>query len=374
MMRTFRQISRFSGSVPKRYFSSLGSSSSSDIAQTFHKLKASHSYAEQLIKKNSELSHMRSFKNLKAICTNSVPTNESLAYLHFLIERTSLYCAYDANCFYNLDGIGDFNKDSIEDIIELMNKIRLFYNDKTNGVTEKDHEHVKEMILDTSHLCKSVYQEFQNALTYKQTVLNLLNKEKEKHQFEHELLSRKLSKYTSEILSDISIHKLVSLCEAKTVEKYFPLHRFDLLHNADDAKLLQTVKTAIDELKCQHLLASYKKSSTNAELLKLVSDHIGKSVLSSSLKDPVHRALCEHSDIHNNEWNDYVLIVLARKGIYPKGFNFSVALRLKLEDACIKFLEDENQLADESYRNKVLVKCADYSMSELAKLIKKKYN
>lgn len=383
LMRPFKQIG---STIARTSFSKSGSmrflSTVSGNSKNFQKLKGNHARAEQLVKKHGDLKHLQSFNNLRLLSAVSLPSDDALTHLEFLEERTKLFNPHDVNCFNNLDGVGDFNKDSIKEIVNMMIELNAFCSDNNVSLNvAKDDVGIKEIVLDNSQICTKVFQEYLKSSSCAETVLKLINEEKQKHLLARDALDMKLSKRTEELLHDLSINKLVSSCDSKSMEIYFPLNNFELLHNRKKAKFLTKVKNAVDQLKSEFLLGSYRKSNNTNGLLNAVTEHLLKSdetktkVINNPeiYKAQVHGALCELSEIHNNTWDDYVRIVLARMGFYPNGSSFGEGLRLKVERMCIDFLDDESQLENEVYRGTALVKCAENGWPELAKLIKKKY-
>lgn len=332
-------------------------------------LKKQRTEAEQLLKDNNN-GHMGSFKKLKSLCDTQIPEKKMLQYLHFMIKRTESYSDDEIGCFYNLDGVGNFDKDTINSIIKMFDNIEMGQGNKEQMM----------IILNYNQLCANVYQKYLGIGTksYKQTVISLLNEEIEKQLLTYEMLHTKFTKSIDEFSNDMFVNQLVSECDPESVSNYFPMHRYDLLHCDSDAHILQTVSRAVQELGSWHLLGSYKRTK-NIDLLASVLKYLSENSiispgtpgsLSSHLIDG---ALRELSDVYTNQWNDYVLIVLAKKGIFPKGFNFSEGLRLGQEDVCIHFLNSETRLFNEtSYRNEVLSKCTNYGWIRLSKLINEK--
>ena len=123
--------------------------------------------------------------------------------------------------------------------------------------------------------------------SYKQTVMNLLNKEKEQHVFTQTASFNRLSKRSNDFLNDMLVQRLVSACEPKVVEKFFPVHGFDLLHRSENANLLQTVNSVIRKLGSSQLLAGYKRAG-NTELLNNVAKDVQ---LQSHPTHVIHEAL-----------------------------------------------------------------------------------
>ena len=100
--------------------------------------------ADELIRKHESFSNLQAYKNLKLAYNRVIPSHdETLAHLNFLLKRIELYRDDDLKCFYHLDGVGYFNEEIIEEIIQMCNLVKVG----------------QQIPLNYSFLCTSIYKD-----------------------------------------------------------------------------------------------------------------------------------------------------------------------------------------------------------------------
>jgi len=317
---------------------------------------------------NSELKDcsLQSFQNLKVAFkpSTSFPSpmdQQPLLYLNFLLQRTEAYQDDDIKVFYNLVDIGDFHEPVLQELIEM------FDHSQSSEPTLSS-----EILLDFSFLCSRVYKIFLETKSYKKTVITLLNEEKEKYFFEQKAFTRKLSKRLGEYEKDRHIQNLISSsssCDSKVMERLFPFGQFELLHDVENANLLRIIGKLVGKHKIENDEFNHLASEIEMHLLN------NPDVLHKPIpRHLIHQALAELKKVGTYGWNDYVLITLAKRGIFPRRMNFGEGVRLKQENICVHYMKKEPRLLDEDYRREILSKCSENSWFHLSELIQKEWS
>ena len=317
----------------------------------------------RLLKHHEHCATLQAHKNLQLASQCALPTEhrEKLDHLNFLLKRTDGYHDDDVNCFYLLDGIDDFNPEIIAEIVKMF------------GLVKVGQEILEDKLLDFSYVCVRMYKDVLEMKSYKGGVVKQLETERAKQIFVHRASVTRLSKRANDFLFDVLTQRLISCCEPRDVQRFFPVYMFDLLHFGEDAKILQATHAVVQSSKeASALLFTYGKRSSESDK-GLLAEMMKDMLLQSYSQHAVHQALRELSQAYSRGWNDYVLVTLAKRGIFPQNFTFSEALRLEEEQICLHFHEKESRLLNETYRNEILSKCTERGWITLSQAIQKTF-